>query len=323
MIGSTFTMGLDARVVSPYRTPQAGTTPPSGGQLGAGDRVSVQQGDHASPVPQFGGGDRAGDTAPPAPQLGAADPTPGQAQAGSARTWGRAASAVALALGLTVAGNAIAADALTPHVFVGAPTVSLDARIPSPVHRPSPLAVEIKDGVGFGLDGHSLVVGPDAPAGTTIVGHLGDGTFPQRDFTVEREGPTTKVNGYFPDQSYRLTREGHGALRISNARPDFRSVVSADGGRVDGPMAAQKYELRPIENGVIAQGLERTVVRQDADGVKISNPERALSFEITRTDNGLHIEGAHKFQSYDVTYTPHGFVIQGAFPDQHVEVTHP
>lgn len=241
--------------------------------------------------------------------------------------WRNIMMGVAMAACMGLSGTAALAQTApwAANVMVGAPTVSLESRIPSPVYRPSPVAVEIAKGVGFGIDGHTLVVSDAAPAGTKIEGHLDGGTYPQRDFTVSHEGGGTQVNGYFSGQNYTMSRDG-GVLRIGNENPEFSSTVSqADGSTVvDGPKEAQHYDIHPGAGGTVVQGLERVVVRPTAGGgTKISSPERDLSYQITPTPGGLHIEGSHKYNSYDVTFTDHGFVIQGAFPAQRVVVTTP
>ncbi len=215
------------------------------------------------------------------------------------------------------------AAAWRPRVLVGATTGTLDPQIPSPVYRPSPVAIELADGIGFGLDGNALVVSQGAPS-STITGHLDDGTYPQRDFKVSTQGDTTTVSGYYDPQNYSLKRSGN-TVTIQNSDPDFCSTVTQNGPALhaDGPKPVQRYDIAPTSDGFAVNGYssqESARIINEANGnvlIQGDIPER--TFEISRTPTGLHIEGqgeASKPRTFDVTFTSDGFVIQGCYPQQ-------
>lgn len=215
-----------------------------------------------------------------------------------------------------------------PRIFVGAPTGSLNPQIPSPVYRPSPVAIEIADGIGFGIDGESLIVGDGVKNGlTTITGHLDDGTYPQRDFAVNHAGADTSIQSVYDWQNYAMHREG-GKLAINGQDENYSSKVteSAGGLKVDGAFPAQRYDIAVAADRADVQGYDENASAQiiytpDHISIKSSIPERC--FEISRTDNGFHVQGAYRFQDFDVTYASDGFTIQGLYPQQKYVVAHP
>lgn len=214
-----------------------------------------------------------------------------------------------------------------PRVFVGAPTGSLNPQIPSPVYRPCPVAIEIADGIGFAIDGESLIVDDGVREGvTTIAGHLDDGTYPQRDFVVTRSGNDTSVEGYYDWQKYGLRRDDN-VLHIDGDSESESSTVTQTVNSivVDGAYPAQRYYVGVSGADVVTvdsgdpNAKAEIVYHGDHISINSDIPERC--FEITKTPGGLHVQGHYRFQDFDVTYAPDGFTIQGLYPQQKYVVT--
>lgn len=214
-----------------------------------------------------------------------------------------------------------------PRVFIGASTASLNPQIPSPVHRPSTVAIEIEPGIGFGIDGESIVIGDNVREGvTTITGHLDDGTYPQRDYRVTRSGDQTAVDGYYDWQDYQMRRTG-GKVDVQCGDADFSATITdgASGPSSTGRFPAQAYTITTQGSQTRVQGYDDSVSATiSAQGGTLlidgAIPER--TFEITRTASGFHVKGAYRFQDFDVKRTADGFVIQGLYPQQRYVVKH-
>lgn len=223
--------------------------------------------------------------------------------------------------------NVIEATTWRPRVFVGAPTGSLTAQTSAPEHRPCPVAIEIADGIGFGIDGEALIVGDGGADGTySIQGHVEDGGYPQRDFTVERSGNDTRVNGFFGWQDYTLHRDQNVVEIKGESDGETMSVTSMSQGLVVfGKQPGQRYFVGVGSSNVVTvEGYTRHTTTQvifEEDHITIKDPAPERSFEITRTPEGFHVHGAVNEQSYDVKHTANGFIIQGPFPQQRYVVT--
>lgn len=214
-----------------------------------------------------------------------------------------------------------------PRVMIGANSASLNPLVPSPVYRPAPVAIEIEPGIGFGIDGETLVVSDGVAEGTTTIGgRFPDGTYPQRDFVVVRHGSETTIDGFYDWQDYTLRRSGN-KVDVACGNPDFSaSITDGPNGPVGaGPFAAQSYQVTSQGNQTRVQGFDdmhsATIVR-DGDKMKIIGAVPERSFELTRTPNGFHVQGELRTQDFDVTRTADGFVIQGHYPHQRYVVRH-
>jgi hypothetical protein len=210
--------------------------------------------------------------------------------------------------------------------MVGVPTGRLSPQIPPPQWLVTPVALEIDRGIGISLDGEALIVGQDArPGRIRILGHLEDGTFPQRDFTVERDGSNTRVDGYYDWQDYHLADEG-GILRIQGSEPGSSSVVRTEGGRtvVENPYPARRYTIAPGAEGTRVDcgwdGFDFEVTSQgNTTRVQGTLPERG--YTLTRHEDGsLTVDGHYAFQDFTIRPTERGFVVQGYYPQQRYEV---
>ena len=214
-----------------------------------------------------------------------------------------------------------------PRVMIGASTASLNPQIPSPVHRPSTVAIEIEEGIGFAIDGESLVVADSVREGTSsIVGHLEDGSYPQRDFKVSRKGNQTTVDGYYDWQDYTLRRTDD-KVEVQCGDPEFSATVTdgPNGLASSGPFPAQSYKVTSKGNETRIQGFDdihSATIIHDGNTLRIQGAVPERSFEITRTSSGFHVEGMYRFQDFDVTRTADGFVIQGYYPQQRYAVHH-
>lgn len=207
-------------------------------------------------------------------------------------------------------------------LMVGAPTGRLSPLIPPPNQFPVPIALEIADGIGIGLDGESLVVGHDSRVATiTITGHLADGTYPQRDFTVQRDGQSTTIDGHYDWQDYRIVRDG-ATTRIENQSERESSTVTRDGEavQVDNPFAAGRYSIRQEGGATIVDcewdGNDYKVSRE-GDITRIEGPIPERSFEVTtHADGSATVNGHYAFQDFTITPSEDGFLVQGHYPQQ-------
>jgi hypothetical protein len=213
-----------------------------------------------------------------------------------------------------------------PRVMIGANAVSLSSQNPSPVHRPSTVAIELAPGIGFGIDGETLVVDDKVALGsTTFTGHLDDGSFKDRDRVVTRDASSTKIEGAYDWQDYAMVRKGDN-LAITCGDSDFNALVTQDSKVLasQGQFASQQYTVTAQGNVTRVQGFEPQysadiVYTGDTIEVKGASPER--TFEITRTPNGYHIQGDYRFQDFDITRTANGLVVSGYYPLQHYVVS--
>jgi len=81
-----------------------------------------------------------------------------------------------------------------PKIIIGARTADLSPLM-QPKYYTTPVAIEIANGIGFGLDGESIIVSGDGREGTIeIRADTGEGEPAVRDFKIERRGPTTKID---------------------------------------------------------------------------------------------------------------------------------
>ncbi|MFN8608985.1 MAG: hypothetical protein U0931_15735 [Vulcanimicrobiota bacterium] len=215
--------------------------------------------------------------------------------------------------------------ASSPRLMVGVPTGYLSPQIPPPnTYHVNSVGVEIEPGLGISLDGKAILVGPkDASEKFEIIGHLSDGTMPQRDFQVTRQGLQALVNGYYDNQDYSLNQQGNrldvkGSEEVQNYSATYRA---------DGIDVASKYPARAYTVNV--NGSEATVVSAWQDGPKYKitqegnttrvdagSPEGSFTF--TRKDDGsIFIDGQLKPQDFDITRENGKLVVQGYYPQQH------
>ncbi|MEW6279904.1 MAG: hypothetical protein AB1758_14845 [Candidatus Eremiobacterota bacterium] len=214
-----------------------------------------------------------------------------------------------------------------PRLMAGVPTGYLSPQIPPPSLYATTVGLELAPGVGISLDGKALLVAhrPEASK-LEIVGHLTDGTYPQRDFTVVSDGSATVVDGYFDHQDYRLEQQGD--RTVADGHEDVQDFSIQDDGRtlrVDSRFAARAWTAtREGQSADVrsdwAEGETFRVTREgNTTRVESSYPES--SFTLTREDDGrIVVDGHYAFQDFTLTPGEGGFVLQGHFPQQRFEV---
>lgn len=215
--------------------------------------------------------------------------------------------------------------ASSPRLMVGVPTGYLSPQIPPPnTYHVNSVGIEIEPGLGISLDGKAILVGPkDVTDKFDIIGHLSDGTMPQRDFQVTRQGLQTLVNGHYDNQDYSLNQAGNsvdikGKEDVHNVQANYR----ADGIDVVSKYAARAYTVN-------VNGSEATVVSafdnapkykitQEGNTTKVDSGFEEGNFSFTRKDDGsIFIDGQLKPQDFDIKREGGKLVVQGYYPQQH------
>ena len=214
-----------------------------------------------------------------------------------------------------------------PRVFAGVSTGSLSPQCPSPEDRTCPVALEIADGIGFGLDGRSIVVDDGGADGIyTIQGHLDDGSCLDRDFTVLRNGADTRVSGLNSSSDYTLHRDQN-VLDIKGDCDERSSSVTsmAQGVVVYGKQPTQRYFIGVSNSNVITvEGYDRAFATQvifEEDHIKVKGATPEQTFEISKTEHGFNVQGVDRARDFSVTRTADGFVVDGAYPQQRYVVS--
>lgn len=215
--------------------------------------------------------------------------------------------------------------ASSPRLMVGVPTGYLSPQIPPPnTYHVNSVGIEIEPGLGISLDGKAILVGPkETTEKFDIIGHLSDGTMPQRDFQVTRQGLQALVNGYYDNQDYSLNQQGNKLdVKGSEDVQNFSATYRADG--ID---VASKYASRAYTVNV--SGSEATVVSawengpkykitQDGDTTKVDAGFEEGNFTFTRKEDGsIFIDGQLRPQDFDIKRENGKLVVQGYYPQQH------
>ncbi len=207
-----------------------------------------------------------------------------------------------------------------PKIMVGAPTARLAPHIDTPNVHPAPVAIEITNGVGIGIDGESIIVGPGKEGTIEVTGHLPDGTYPQRDYKVTREGDVTKVDGYYNWQDYTIKGSGN-AMHIAGETPRETFDVSAQGDTIGikGQYPVQNYSITQKGSEVSVKGYDDVYSAQistqgNVTTIKGGFPER--DFTVTRGDNSLKVDGKYAFQDFNITWNDKEILVTGCYPHQ-------
>lgn len=215
--------------------------------------------------------------------------------------------------------------AASPRLMVGVPTGYLSPQIPAPDQfNVAKVGIEIEPGLGISIDGKALLVGPkDATEKVDITGHLADGTYPQRDFQVTRQGLQAVVNGYYDRQDYSLDQKGNQLdVKGIDDYETFKANYRADGFDI-----SNKYSGRCFK--VDVNGSQATVVPGDAGGIqykvtqdgnttRVETGHVELDFSFTRKEDGsIFVDGQLKPDDWDIKREGGALVMQGYYPQQH------
>jgi hypothetical protein len=219
------------------------------------------------------------------------------------------------------------ADNWNPKLIVGAFTGRLGPQIPSgPPQWPAPIGIEIKDGIGIGLDGESIIVSHhNKNSEISIQGHLEDGTYPQRDFKVTRDGNNTKIDGFYNWQDYTLTQKGN-SLEIDGEtiREDYK--VTNENGKtiVKGDYPVQNYVISNSGNNIKVDGYENMddyLLTMEGNVTKIKGPFEERDFTITNKGNEITVDGHYAYQDFTIKKEGNKVTIQGYYPQQKYVIT--
>ncbi len=214
--------------------------------------------------------------------------------------------------------------ASSPRLMVGVPTGYLSPQIPPPnTYHVNSVGIEIEPGLGISLDGKAILVGPkDVSDKFDILGRLSDGTMPQRDFQVTRQGLQTLVNGHYDNQDYSLNQSGNsvdikGKEDVHNVQANYR----ADGIDVVSKYAARAYTVNV--NGpeaTVVSGFDQGAqykITQEGNTTKVACSFEEGSFSFTRKDDGsIFIDGQLKPEDFDIKREGGKLVVQGYYPQQ-------
>ena len=212
----------------------------------------------------------------------------------------------------------------SPRLMVGVPTGYLSPQIPPPnTYHVNSVGIEIEPGLGISLDGKAILVGPkDVTDKFDIIGHLSDGTMPQRDFNVSRQGLAAIVNGHYDNQDYQLQQQGNqldikGKEDMHNVQANYR----ADGIDVVSKYAARAYtvNVNGSEASVVSafDNAPKYKITQEGNTTKGDSGFEEGNFSFTRKDDGsIFLDGQLKPQDFNITHENGKIVVQGYYPQQ-------
>ncbi|MDQ7824702.1 MAG: hypothetical protein RDV48_18010 [Candidatus Eremiobacteraeota bacterium] len=207
-----------------------------------------------------------------------------------------------------------------PKIMVGAPTARLAPYIDEPNVHPAPIALEIANGVGIGIDGESIIVGPGKEGTIEVTGHLEDGTYPQRDYKVTREGNVTKIDGYYDWQDYTIEGKGN-TMHIAGETPRESFDVSEKGNTIDikGQWPVQNYAITKKGSDVSVKGYDDVYsakISTQGNVTTIKGGFEERDFTVTRENNSLKVDGKMAYQDFTITWDDKQIVVTGCYPHQ-------
>lgn len=219
--------------------------------------------------------------------------------------------------------------AARPNLMVGVPSGYLSPRLPFPpnVEYNVSVGVEIAPGLGIGLDGKTLLIGASGHQGRTdVIGHLKDGTLPQRDTVVLRNGDSTQVDGHQAWQDYDLKGYANQFTARGNEPDRGFTVTPTDNGfRVESPKSAKTWTVESNDVGFsvksdYADG-ESFQVSKNGNSTLVDSNLPEQDFTITQQANGAAIIDGH-LRTDDFTWNPtnKGFDLKGHHDQQYFQV---
>lgn len=216
-----------------------------------------------------------------------------------------------------------------PNLMVGVPSGYLGSQLPFPpnVEYNVPVGVEIAPGFGISLDGKTLLVGAEGHQGRTeIIGHLKDGTLPQRDTVVLRGGGETTVDGFYSWQDFKLKGQaGQFSAENENAARGFTVTPTANGFRVENAKAARAWTVEANDGGFAVHSDfkdgETFQVSRNGNTTLVDSNFDDQDFTVTQQADGAAVIDGH-LRTEDFTWNPtqKGFDLQGHYDQQHFQV---
>ena len=216
---------------------------------------------------------------------------------------------------------------LGPKLMVGVPTGFLSPQIPPPTNQAINIGVEIAPGLGISLDGRALLVGHKCTEeNLEIIGHLPDGTYPQRDFKVAHRESTTSVDGMYAWQDYAMTRNQKGfEVKGETDRESFRYQKREGGFDVLSKFSGKTFHVQQQgETATVTPAWEqgRTfTVTQSGDVTTVDSGVPEMNYTLTkRQDGSQFVDGQLLFQDFVITKNDGVVDIKGYYPQQHFVV---
>lgn len=216
-----------------------------------------------------------------------------------------------------------------PNLMVGVPSGYLGPKLPFPdnVQYNVPVGVEIAPGLGISLDGKTLLVGAGGHQGRTeIIGHLKDGTLPQRDTVVLRSGEETTVDGLYNWQDFKLRGKAE-QFSAENESVDrgFTVTPTENGFRVENPKAARAWTVETSEVGFSVRSDykdgETFQVSRNGSTTLVDSNFADQDFTITQQSNGAAVIDGHlRTEDFSWNPTQKGYDLQGHYEQQHFQV---
>ena len=185
-------------------------------------------------------------------------------------------------------------------------------------------------GLGISLDGRALLVGPGGAEGNTeIVGHLEDGTYPQRDTTVTREGSVTNVDGHHGEwRDYVLDGQESDFVATGATELEGFSVTQTDNGfRVESDYAARAWNVEETADGFSVssdfEDGERFQISQQGAVTTVDSNFEEQDFSVTRqADGSVAIDGHLVIEDFTFQSTEDGYLLEGYYPQQRFQLVH-
>lgn len=219
--------------------------------------------------------------------------------------------------------------ATSPRLMVGVPTGYLSPQIPPPSQFVTTVGIEVEPGLGISIDGKAILVGPqDANEKVEILGRLEDGTYPQRDFLVTRQGLQSVVDGYYNHQDYKLDQKGNhlyvkGETDVESFTADYR----ANGFDINSKYSGRTYK-------VDVDGANATVkpawqegrqyqIEQRGNTTFVDGGHEDINFSFTRNSDGsITIDGKYAYNDFTIKEENGNLVLKGHYPQQKFVIKH-
>jgi hypothetical protein len=212
-----------------------------------------------------------------------------------------------------------------PKLMAGAPTGYLSPQIPPPTDYVVPLGLEIAPGLGISLDARAILVGlrsDGASQKLDIVGHLDDGTYPQRDYKVSTGSGAGSIDGKYAWQDYSMTKVDSKVVVVGDeARRSFESSESQGLPQTVGKMPAKTFTTTREGDAIVVkpgwEGGPSFKITQDGATTKVDTGSEDTSFTFTKNNDGSYkIDGKLNPQDFAIKPQGSGWLVQGYYPQQ-------
>ncbi|CAN0421656.1 unnamed protein product, partial [Phaeothamnion confervicola] len=194
---------------------------------------------------------------------------------------------------------------------------------PPPTNYVVPVGIEFAPGLGISLDGKAILVGHKGGAEKfDIIGHLEDGTQPQRDFKVARDGSKTTINSKFGWENYTLeNKNGTTDVKGETDRESFSIKESSTALQTVGKFPAKTFSVAPGADSVqVTPGYEggpTYSLTQKGATTNVNAGSEEVNFDFTRNNDGsFSVHGKYKFQDFSITPQGDGWLVKGYYPQQ-------